>query len=228
MPATRTPKTAAGTPVQAPTSAGWESLDRRQVVELALPGALIGVLGAAIAVGLAASGGLSPGLSVLSVVGLGLPLAAVGAYYEILLAKGKVPLGPLAPMAVVWLVGFPLARIVHALLLAGFDQSDVVVPNGWADFVVYNILLSVPFSIGFWWLHENFAPRWWMHLEQKGNPVAARHMSLLVNSAERKRETRPDGTLTGLAGMQERRLARRRGQQGRHEKEKPAARRRGR
>jgi len=197
----------AGVPAQV-TPSDWESLDRRQVVELALPGVVIGVLGATIAGGLAAAGGLSPLLSILSIIGLGVPLAAVGVLYEVLLAKGKVPLGPLAPMAAVWLVGFPVARVLHALVVAPFDTSDIVVPNGWLDFVVYNILLSVPFSIGFWWLHENFAPRWWMEIEDH-NPVAARYMSVLVRSAEQNRAKNPDAPLKGLAGMQERRLRKR-------------------
>ena len=195
-------------PAPASTTSEWEGLDRRQTVELYLPGAVIGLLGGTIAGGLAAVGGLSPALAVFSIITLGLPLAAVGAYYDVLLGKGKVPLGPLAPMAAVWLVGFPLCRIFHAVALALFDSSDVVVPNGWVDFIVYNILLSVPFAIGFWWLHENFAPRWWMHIEDR-NPVARRFMASLVNSVMQKQAAAPDGRVKGLAGMQERRLRRR-------------------
>jgi hypothetical protein len=197
-------------PAQASASSEseWEGLDRRQVAELSLPGAAIGLLGGMIAGGLAALGGLSPALAVFSIITLGLPLAAVGAYYDILLAKGKVPLGPLAPMAVVWLVGFPVCRIFHAVALALFDSSDVVVPNGWVDFIVYNILLSIPFAIGFWWLHENFAPRWWMHIEDR-NPAAHRFLASLINSVEQRQAAAPDGRVKGLAGMQERRLRRR-------------------
>ena len=124
-----------------------------------------------------------------------------------LLGKGKGPLGPLTPVALVWLVGFPVCRIVHAVLLALFDSSDVIVPNGWLDFVVYNILLSIPFAIGFWWLHENFAPRWWMHIEDR-NPVARRFMASSSAPSSGGRRPRPTA-LKGLAGMQERRLRRR-------------------
>ena len=192
---------------QASATSDWEGLDRHQAAELALPGAVIGLLGGTIAGGLAALGGLSPALAVFSIVTLGGALAAVGAYYDVLLGKGKVPLGPLAPMAVVWLVGFPLCRIFHAVALAVFDSSDVVVPNGWVDFVVYNILLSIPYAIGFWWLHENLAPRWWMHIEDR-NPVARRFIASLINSVEVKQAAAPDGRVTGLAGMQERRQRR--------------------
>ena len=36
---------------------------------------------------------------------------------------------------------------------------------------MYQVLAGRPFAIGFWWLHENFAPRWWFHI-RKRNPVA--------------------------------------------------------
>jgi hypothetical protein len=195
-------------PAEASAPTDWDRLDRRQRIDLSLPGAVIGLLGGTIAGGLAAAGGLSPALAIVSVLALGLPLAAVGAFYDALLAQDRVPLGPLAPMAIVWLVGFPVCRILHAVVLSFFDSSDLIVPNGWVDFVVYNILLSIPFAIGFWWLHENFAPRWWMHIEDR-NPVAARFMSVLVNSAEKRRQQSPGGRTTGLAGMQERRLRKR-------------------
>jgi hypothetical protein len=196
-------------PAQASASTDWDRLDRRGRVELTLPGAVIGLLAGTIAGGLAAVGGLSPALAILSVLALGLPLAAIGAFYDVLLAQERVPLGVLTPMAAVWLIGFPACRIAHAVVVSFFDSSDVIVPNGWLDFVIYNILLSVPFAIGFWWLHENFATRWWMHLEDR-NPVAAGFMAVLVNSAENKRRQKsPDGSTTGLAGMQERRLRKR-------------------
>ena len=208
MSMTRAEHTPSAMPAQASATTDWDRLDRRQRIDLALPGAVIGLLGGTIAGGLAAVGGLSPALAVVSVLALGLPLAAVGAFYDSLLAKERFRLGPMAPRAVGWVVGFPVCRIVHALVLSFFDSSDLIVPNGWLDFVVYNILLSVPFAIGFWWLHENFAPRWWMHLEDR-NPVAARFMAVLVNSAEKRRQQSPDGRTTGLAGMQERRLRKR-------------------
>jgi hypothetical protein len=197
-----------GVPGQAPAPAEWELLDRRQMVELSLPGAVIGLLGGLIAGGLAASGVLSLGLSLVSAIALGVPLAAVGALYEILLARGRVPLGPLTPVAMVWVIGFPAVRITHAALISMYAGDAVAVPNGWVDFVVYNIILSVPFAIGFWWLHENFAPRWWMHIGDR-NPVAAQYMKVLVSSVRERQRHRPQSQLKGMAGMQERRLRRR-------------------
>jgi hypothetical protein len=197
-----------GVPGQAPAPAEWELLDRRQMVELSLPGAVIGLLGGLIAGGLAASGGLSLGLSLVSAIALGVPLAAVGALYEILLARGRVPLGPLTPVAMVWVIGFPAVRITHAALISMYAGDAVAVPNGWVDFIVYNIILSVPFAIGFWWLHENFAPRWWMHIADR-NPVAAMYMKVLVSAVRERQRNKSQGQLKGMAGMQERRLRRR-------------------
>jgi hypothetical protein len=208
MTMTRADDVTTGVPGQAPAPAEWELLDRRQMVELSLPGAVIGLLGGLIAGGLAASGGLSLGLSLVSAIALGVPLAAVGALYEFLLAKGRVPLGPLTPVAMVWVVGFPAVRIMHAALISMYAGDAVAVPNGWVDFVVYNIILSVPFAIGFWWLHENFAPRWWMHIADR-NPVAAMYMKVLVSAVRERQRTKSQGQLKGLAGMQERRLRRR-------------------
>ena len=59
----------------------------------------------------------------------------------------------------------------HAALTDLVAGQPVAVPYGWAAFVVYQVLVSVPFAIGFWWLHENFAPRWWFHIRER-NPVA--------------------------------------------------------
>jgi hypothetical protein len=175
--------------VPGPVAAAWATLDRRGAMELVVPGTVIGLLGGLIAGGMAAAGGLSPGLALFSALALGLPLAGVGAAYEILLAKGRLPLGPLAPAALVWLVGFPVCRVVHAVLVNMYAGSDVTVPHGWLDFVVYSMLLSVGFAVGFWWLHENFAPRWWMHLEHR-NPVARYFMSVLVRGVQEREEQR--------------------------------------
>lgn len=158
-------------PVKAPVSTLWASLGRRQVVELTLPGVVIGLLGGAIAGGVSAAGGLALNVALFAGVTLGVPLALAGAGYEILLAQGRVPLGMLTPVALYWAVCFPVVRVLHAGLLELYAGSGVAVPYGWLDFVVYQVLLSVAFGIGYWWLHENFAPRWWFHIRAR-NPVA--------------------------------------------------------
>jgi hypothetical protein len=171
MNALRAPSPIAVPSPDGPVSTPWGPLSWSQVRELALPGALIGLIGGMIAGGLAAAGGLSLAVVLVAVVALAGPLALGGAAYEILLAKGRIPLGTLAPAALLWLVAFPVSRLIHAAALAVVGGESWAVPNGWAAFIVYQVLVSVPFAIGFWWLHENFAPRWWFHLRER-NPVA--------------------------------------------------------
>jgi hypothetical protein len=149
----------------------WGVLDRTQAWEMALPGVVIGVLTGLIAGGLAAAASLSVAVVLVAFLGLAIPVAAVGAYYELLLARGKAPLGTLGPMALVWAIAFPPIRVVQAALMDLVAGDSVAVPHGWAAFVVYQVLVAVPFAIGYWWLHENFAARWWFHIRQR-NPVA--------------------------------------------------------
>jgi hypothetical protein len=154
-----------------PLATPWGTLHWGQVRELALPGALIGLLGGIVAGGLVAIIGQSPAVVLVAGVSLAVPLAAGGAAYDLLLATGRAPLGMLAPAALLWAVAFPPARLLQAAAINVVAGEQVAVPNGWLDFAVYQVLVAVPFAIGFWWLHENFAPRWWFHI-RKRNPVA--------------------------------------------------------
>jgi hypothetical protein len=103
----------------------------------------------------------------------------------------------LTPVVLFWAVAFPVVRIVHAAILDVYAGESVAVPHGWLDFIVYQVLLSVAFGIGYWWLHENFAPRWWYHLRDR-NPVAGRYMAVLIQHvaaderrAEQRKQKRP-------------------------------------
>jgi hypothetical protein len=179
-------------PAQAPVSTPWASLGRGQVAELALPGVLIGVLGGAIAGGITVAVGLPAGVALISGVGLGVPLALAGAGYEILLAQGRVALSMLTPVALYFAVTFPVARVIEAALVDLYAGSAVAVPHGWLDYVVYQAVVSVGFGIGYWWLHENFAPRWWFHIRER-NPVADHFVRVQLQyagAAEAERESR--------------------------------------
>ena len=170
----------------------WGVLSWAQARELALPGALIGLLGGMIAGGLAAMSGLSPAVVVVMGLGLAVPLALAGAAYELLLATGRLPLGPLAPAALVWVIAFPPIRIVHAAVTDLVAGDPVAMPYGWAAFAVYQVLVAVPFAIGFWYLHENFAPRWWFHIRER-NPVADHFVRVKLQyaaAAEEEKEKR--------------------------------------
>ncbi len=177
---------------RAPGAAPWEELGRRQALELAVPGIAIGVLTGIITGGALAAGGLAWDIALFAAVVLAVPLALAGAGFELLLARGRFPLSALTPVVLFWAVAFPLVRILHAGLLELYAGESVAVPHGWLDFIVYQVLLSVAFGIGYWWLHENFAPRWWYHLRGR-NPVAARYMGVLIEHAvmtEQREQTR--------------------------------------
>jgi len=149
----------------------WGILSWSQVADFSVPGAAIGLLGGVIAGALLAISGLSVGLTLVAAIGLAVPLAITGAVYEVLLAKGRLPMGTLSGAAMVWAVAWAPIRVVHAAVVDVFAGNPVAMPQGFASFVVYQVLVSVPFAIGFWWLHENFAPRWWFHIRDR-NPVA--------------------------------------------------------
>jgi hypothetical protein len=149
----------------------WASLAPRQVVELTLPGVAIGVLSGAILGALVAGFGEPFHVALFAAVVLAVPLAAAGAGYEILIAQGRIPLGMLTPVALYWAVAFTVSRVVQTALLDLYAGSEVAVPHGWLDFLAYQALVSVGFGIGYWWLHENFAPMWWIRIRER-NPVA--------------------------------------------------------
>jgi hypothetical protein len=156
---------------EGPVSTPWGVLSWAQVADLSAPGAAIGLLGGMIAGALLAASGLSLPLTLAASVGLAVPLAITGAIYEVLLAKGRLPMGTLSGAAMVWAVAFAPIRVIHAAVVDIAAGDPVAMPQGFLSFVVYQVLVSVPFAIGFWWLHENFAPRWWYHIRDR-NPVA--------------------------------------------------------
>jgi hypothetical protein len=162
-------------------------LDRRQVLELAAPGAAIGLLGGVIAGALLAISGLSLAITLVAAVLLAVPLAAAGGVYEILLAKGRLPMGTLAGAAMVWAVAWPVIRVVHGAVVDLIAGNGIATPNGILGFFIYQMLVSVPFAIGFWWLHENFAPRWWFRIRDR-NPVANHFIRVQLQYADSAEE----------------------------------------
>jgi hypothetical protein len=184
------------TPAPRGLSTPYGELDRRQVVELSAPGAAIGLLGGVIAGGLLAISGLSLPITLVAGLLLAVPLALTGAVYEILLAKGRIPLGTVAGAAMVWAVAWPVIRVVHGAVVDLIAGNGIATPNGILGFFVYQVIVSVPFAIGFWWLHENFAPRWWFRIRNR-NPVAnhfirtqLQYAGAAENEKERQRERR--------------------------------------
>jgi hypothetical protein len=176
-------ETATPEPAQDPASALWASLSRRQVVELTLPGVAIGVLSGVILGALLAGVGEPFHVALVAGVMLGAPLAVAGAGYELLVAQERIPLGVLTPVALYWAVAFTLCRVFQTALLDLYAGSEVAVPHGWLDFLAYQALVSVGFGIGYWWLHENFAPLWWLRIRER-NPVADHFVRVKLQYAE--------------------------------------------
>jgi hypothetical protein len=179
-------------PAQEPPSTPWASLDRRQIVELTLPGVAIGLLTGVILGVVVAGGGEPFHVALFAAITLGVPLSVAGAGYELLVAQGRIPLGVLTPVALYWAVAFTLARVFQTALLDLYAGAEVAVPHGWLDFLAYQALVSVGFGIGYWWLHENFAPLWWLRIRER-NPVAnyfVRVKLQAVGAAEASRATR--------------------------------------
>jgi hypothetical protein len=174
-------------PAQRGLTTHYGVLDRRQVAELSAPGAAIGLLGGVIAGGLLAITGLSLPITLVATVLLAVPLALAGAAYEILLAKGRLPMGTLSGAAMLWAVAWPVIRVLHGAIVDLIAGNGIATPGGILSFFVYQMLVSVPFAIGFWWLHENFAPRWWFHIRDR-NPVANHYIRVQLQYADRAEE----------------------------------------
>jgi hypothetical protein len=175
----------------------------RNTAELVLPGAMIGLLAGAIVGGLAAIGGLPAGTTAISAAALGIPLAAAGAGYELLVARGRLRLGGIAPAALYWLVAFTAARLVDQVLVAVLTGSTPAYRGGVAAFVVWQAIVGSLFGIGFIWIREHLAPLWFFHVRHH-NPVARRYVAQYAQQAvmtqERKERKlarqRPPGPAT--------------------------------
>ncbi len=175
-------------------STPYGDLDRRQVAEMSAPGAAIGLLGGVIAGGLLAISGLSLPITLVAGFLLAVPLAMAGAVYEILLVKGKIPMGTVAGAAMVWVVAWPVIRVVHGAIVDLIAGNGIATPNGILGFFIYQALVAVPFAIGFWWLHENFAPRWWFRIRDR-NPVANHFIRVQLqyaDSAEQEKQAQKE------------------------------------
>lgn len=140
--------------------------------ELALPGLVVGLIAGAVAGGLAGIVGQPIGWALVSMLALGVPLALLGGAYGLLAAFRKVRIGAFAPAALFWLVGFPLARLAHEVLTHLILVGEPQLPPDVLGFLAYQGIISAGFAIGFLWLHERIAPRWWRRVAPH-NPEAA-------------------------------------------------------
>ena len=134
----------------------------RELAEFAVPSYVIGAVAALGAGGLAAVAGQPSGWAVITGLGLGVPIALLGAGYSTLVGLQKAPVGVFAPAAVYWLFAFPAAMLVHSVVTEWVFTGGPGLPAGplW-QFLAYNALISMGFAIGFIWTHEFLGRHWW-------------------------------------------------------------------
>jgi hypothetical protein len=162
----------------------------RQLAEVSASGAVIGVLGGAVVGGLAAVVGQPAAWALAGAAALGVPLALVGAAYGVLVGLGRARPGVFAPAAVLWLVGYPLARLLHETGTPVLLGGSLTPPDGGVlPFLAFQALISMGFAIGFVWLYERITPAWLAQIKDH-NPYAQRVYARYVTHAEAMWATR--------------------------------------
>lgn len=177
----------------------------RHVAEIAVPGAVIGVLAGAVVGVMAALVGQPIGWALTGAVTLGVPLALLGGGYGAVVGLGLVRPGVFTPAAVLWLVGFPFARLLHETITPVLLGGSPTPPESIPTFLAFQALISPGFAIGFVWLFERLTPAWLVSIKDH-NPVAERvyaryavHAAALWEARERKRARRRPTAATGAA-----------------------------
>jgi hypothetical protein len=168
----------------------------RRLFLLTLPGLAVGFIAGVLAGGLTAIVGQPAGAAVVAALSLGVPLALLGGGYTMLLINKKVRLGGFAPAALFWLVGFPLSRLLHELAVSWYVGGRPALPADTLGFLAFQGIVSLGFAIGFLWLHERVAPRWWRRLAEY-DPDAravylryAGHAQAMFEAAQRRKAAR--------------------------------------
>lgn len=164
----------------------------RQTLEVAVPGIATGLLAGTVVGGLAVLIGQPVGWAVTGALALGVLLAAVGACYGALLTRGWARPGVFAPAGLLWLLGFPLARLLHATFTPVLLGGTPIPPPDLVGFLAYQGIISMGYAVGFILLHERVAPRWFARISVR-NPAADRILAGYLAHAEivyRQREQR--------------------------------------
>jgi len=157
-------------------------VDLKQLAEFSVPAASVGVAGGLVAGALGAVVGQPAGWAIVSGLALGVPLVLLGAGYAVLLALGKIPAGVFAPAAVYWVIGFPLALLVHAVATEWSVTGSPGLPVEPWKFLAFRALVSMGFAIGFLWMHEQVGRHWWPRILDR-NEYAQRTVQQYVHLA---------------------------------------------
>src|ERR1044072_1930359 len=102
----------------------------RRLFLLTLPGLVVGFIAGVFAGGLTAFLRRPTGAAVVAALSLGVPLALLGGGYTMLLINDRVRLGGFAPAALFWLIGFPVARLLHELAVTWYVGGTPPLPPG--------------------------------------------------------------------------------------------------
>lgn len=169
----------------------------RRLFLLTLPGLAVGFVAGVLAGGLTAVVGQPAGAALVAALALGVPMALFGGGYTVLLINKRVRLGGFAPVALYWLIAFPVARLLHELAVSWYVSGTPTLPPDTLGFLAFQGIVSLGFAIGFLWLHERVAPRWWRRLALRGDEVAegvyrryAEHAHVIYEARERHRAMR--------------------------------------
>ncbi|WP_460398613.1 hypothetical protein [Actinophytocola sediminis] len=169
-----------------------------RLAELTLPGLAVGFIAGVVAGGLAGFIGQPAGWALVTGLALGIPLALLGAGYTMLLVQNKVRLGGFAPAALYWLIGYPAARLLHEVLTTTIIGGSPQLPPDVLGFLAYQGIVSAGFAIGFLWLHERVAPRYWQRIAGR-NPMArevylryAEYARVIFEAKERRKAMRDE------------------------------------
>jgi hypothetical protein len=170
-----------------------------QLAEVGVPGAVIGAVSGAVVGALAVVVGQPIGWAAVGALTLGLPLALLGGGYGAIVARGWFRPGVFAPVAIYWMLGFPLSRLVHETVTPVLLGGNPTPPSDVLTFLAFQALVSMGFAIGFIWLYERIAPYWFMHIHDH-NPdahrlfaVYAQHATAMWEARESKRARRVTG-----------------------------------
>ena len=178
------------------------SVQIRPMAEFTLPamapGAFIGVLGSA----LAAVSGLPTAWAVAAGVTLGVSLMIAGAVHAGLLVTRKIPSATFLFTALYWLVVFPVAFLLYAIVTGWAVTGRPGLPEDVVGFLTFKAVLSTGFAFGFMWIQEQIGMYWWPRIRDHNIYAAAMvemYKSQSVALQRRKRPRKPRNQ-SGRAG----------------------------
>lgn len=172
----------------------------RNLVELGGPGAATGLIAGVVVAALATLVGQPAAWAGAGALTLGLPLALMGGGYGALVAAGIFRPGVFSPVAIYWMVGFPLARLLHESVTPVLLGGGLTPPDSVLTFLAFQGLVSMGYAIGFLWLHERLMPYWLMRIKDHNAEakqvysVYAEHAAHMWEARERQRARRRANT----------------------------------